>query len=570
MPTSPIHAAAMRLQDISRPGREEAQALEFEEEQERIFSELQLYGRVLSPIERVFQPYTDPIKGGEEEGAFRALKDTLTAGFAGGGLSAIRPGGLAKLFDPRVPASEIHALYGMKRFPDFYHGTPSEEAASQIRREGFTKGKSAELELPGASLSRDPSVSAKFAQAMTPTQAQDRMVKVIPEVSPSEVRNLRPSEYLVGVQGDKIYNKPNVFFKEAETFLPRNQNLPPDIEAKAHALAKEISEAQEDYTDLLFKGLSSLHKGLSSPGYQGLTNEVTAASNKAAALQKEFVKLTGAPDYESIPKKTVPVKVRDLTESEATRAFEAKRNLAGHEAALSPEASKEDMAKAIIDTRGDRGAHEKIMSRIIDTPPHVMKLRFGVNSRRAARLKDFTSYWQKEVRRTREQSPGLLFKNTQNRHEDIDIARQVFDEARALIGKPWKNLKEESAGTNSILVPNNPSIQDVRDTLDDLSREYIKERDVLAEQIIKTSKVKAKGQERSLSGLENRVRDILSRTASRNRTGASVDPALATRAKLTIDDVDALNEAGAGISVENVKDVTNQDILDLVEAYKSE
>lgn len=115
----------------------------------------------------------------------------------------------------------LGALRGIKRLPPLWHGTGSNP--QNILKEGFTEGRSAELNIPGTSASEDPLVAFGFANVYRnkddPTK---RILKVKPQFGPEEVANLPPSAYFAGdVPEAPAYRKPNLFFQEAETFSPR-------------------------------------------------------------------------------------------------------------------------------------------------------------------------------------------------------------------------------------------------------------------------------------------------------------------------------------------------------------
>jgi len=123
------------------------------------------------------------------------------------------PGGKAAA---AVPIG-IGAVRGMKRVPPMYHGT---SAPMDVIQEGFRKGSSAELNTPGTSLSRDPTVAMR--RAFAGKEARN-VLRVDPNVAPSDVRNLSFGEYNLGVvPEDAVFNKPSAgLYQEAETFLRR-------------------------------------------------------------------------------------------------------------------------------------------------------------------------------------------------------------------------------------------------------------------------------------------------------------------------------------------------------------
>lgn len=61
---------------------------------------------------------------------------------------------------------------GLPRKPEFWHGTKTGEEGDAIVGSGFTKGESAELLIPGTSLSRNPEVSARFTGSSLDSQLE--------------------------------------------------------------------------------------------------------------------------------------------------------------------------------------------------------------------------------------------------------------------------------------------------------------------------------------------------------------------------------------------------------------
>ena len=113
---------------------------------------------------------------------------------------------------------------GIRKGRPFWHGT-NETLAPQIAREGFTKGESAELHIPGTSLAYNPEVSYyKFASS-TP---EGMLMVRVPKDAP--VTNLKPSEYLSTFLDDgrslaeakshSFVGIPRSYFDESELFVP--------------------------------------------------------------------------------------------------------------------------------------------------------------------------------------------------------------------------------------------------------------------------------------------------------------------------------------------------------------
>ena len=110
-----------------------------------------------------------------------------------------------------------------------YHGTHS---GPSVLEEGWTTGGSAELGIPGTSLSEDMTIAGGSFSGLSGSGGADVIVGRIPEESMGQVRNLRPSEYyampylqdLKGQikEGEEIMatRKPQSYYREAETFVP--------------------------------------------------------------------------------------------------------------------------------------------------------------------------------------------------------------------------------------------------------------------------------------------------------------------------------------------------------------
>ena len=144
---------------------------------------------------------------------------------------------------PFVPG----ALQGVKRMPPLWHGT-SYGSASAIRRQGFKQGESAELGIPGTSVSEDPEMAARNFAGY-----DGALIQAKPKVTPKDIFNLPPSAYASGQvpyvnwvppgthypETGLAYKKPQVLYAEAETFFPRYapKEKPPAFEVLEPALA---------------------------------------------------------------------------------------------------------------------------------------------------------------------------------------------------------------------------------------------------------------------------------------------------------------------------------------------
>jgi hypothetical protein len=98
----------------------------------------------------------------------------------------------AQAFDPNMLAANWGGKNHKRRLQQLYHGSRGEDTAKGLREQGaFTRGRSAELGIPGTSLSYDPGVSAgQFGGSSPETFFLNRH-----DIDPSEVYNLRPSDY---------------------------------------------------------------------------------------------------------------------------------------------------------------------------------------------------------------------------------------------------------------------------------------------------------------------------------------------------------------------------------------
>jgi len=104
--------------------------------------------------------------------------------------------------------------------------------------------------MPGTSLSEDPTVSA----GMFSGGDLGNVLRVDVDVPPERVRNLSPEEYLGGIKPESgsVYRKPNLFYRESETFgLRESRPLPPErrkaLEQERDALMRRLEDARKPY-----------------------------------------------------------------------------------------------------------------------------------------------------------------------------------------------------------------------------------------------------------------------------------------------------------------------------------
>lgn len=173
------------------------------------------------PPSQTFMPFTE-MSGKLWEDLSPASK---LAGFAGVPDAAIGEGmGLAAI--PFLGSRGRKQGRGFQ----FFHGAGSREAAEDIIKEGFTRGGSAYLNLPGVSLSRDPNVSLhRFAESdpyrLLAVEYPEELAKKTANFSPRDwFDTLR---FLEENQDVGAYNKPSSLYKELETFVRREHLADP-------------------------------------------------------------------------------------------------------------------------------------------------------------------------------------------------------------------------------------------------------------------------------------------------------------------------------------------------------
>lgn len=222
------------------------------------------------------------------------------------------------------------------KFPPLWHGVKTQQlkdakgrvmggeesdAVYNILKDGFTRGSSAELKLPGTSVSYDPLVSA---QLFSPTswvhgknKLHDYLLRVEPKVPPKGL--LSPSEYVAGVTpgGGEIYLKPQHFFGEAELFGERavdaaKLEMVEPLRNKIWSLERDINSNNSRIKELLELRPSLLAEGRSDPikrinTYKEFNKEFTSELNKVKDQLAEL-------NYKD---PTSPFNARQITEREA-------------------------------------------------------------------------------------------------------------------------------------------------------------------------------------------------------------------------------------------------------------
>lgn len=159
----------------------------------------------------------------------------------------------ADVLSPLPLGAGVGTIKGMKRAPVLWHGAGSPKNAEKILKHGFSKGASAEMKVPGTSASRDPFVSLhdfvnavnvhKLGPEAVANRDPNAFLRVELNVPPGEVYNVPPDFYVQGIvpkSTSAVYNKPNTFFSEAETFARSKAN---PLTAKQH---KQITEEEND------------------------------------------------------------------------------------------------------------------------------------------------------------------------------------------------------------------------------------------------------------------------------------------------------------------------------------
>lgn len=164
-----------------------------------------------------------------QEGGYGNIKlndaAELAAEATGLGWGAGVKGALQHGIDPATLAAAFGGKRHARALDNMYHGVSSGDSLvtsnmskkDKVATEGFQKGRSAELNLEGTSITPDPRVAYGFGDRNI-----SNVLKVDTDVRPSEVFNLRPSEYLAGnaPQDVKLLRKPQSYFSEAEYWIP--------------------------------------------------------------------------------------------------------------------------------------------------------------------------------------------------------------------------------------------------------------------------------------------------------------------------------------------------------------
>lgn len=290
------------------------------------------YGNIL--------PFRKPIEGGPAEwnlgysGLIKSISDAMQApGQALAGQEQSPEAGINFALNMtggggtfgRVPQGAVGmAAKGMKRIPPLWHGTPANNF-EQILADGLLHGKSAELQLPGSSLSRDPIVSTDFARLDPYTISEnfphrtysdilkETMLQAKLNVPKEEIVNLRPSQYISGHVPETVaYNKPNKFFGEKETFVRRKSN-----EQVNKELVDFITGAL-DPEQVSTLGKFALGNIVDHPQWNPLTHasswEATVGLQPPTSVERLL-----APQIEAAAKKglSIPVDVAPITGAQA-------------------------------------------------------------------------------------------------------------------------------------------------------------------------------------------------------------------------------------------------------------
>jgi len=393
-----------------------------------------------------------------------------------------------------LPAGKLSGLaagtlYGLKRMPALYHGTNRPESMTDVLLNGFQEGRSAELRLPGASFSQDPSVSMGFAGG-----DPGLMLRVTPDVSPAEVRNLRPSEYLVGVQGHSIYNKPNAaMFDEAETFMPRNapRHSPEEYAAQRDTLAR--IKKHDDELVLEQNRLHDEQMGLvdTDPRYHEVSKRYDKLESDRDMLRSIFVEESRRLSTEPAPP---PATARPLTADEVSHV-EAAYSSVDDALRTIPTGGRHDWARVIRATRGNRGGFDKVMR-------EITQYHNGPEARPAVAALSRFHNMQSYVRKTRQvpakdaKAASALLAPAKRPEDTSYNTRNMLDDTRRKAGLP--------------AIKGDASIADLRETLDAAQRLWVKERNKLADTIDKQGIVRARDIKppAPLSRLENRTQEI--------------------------------------------------------------
>ena len=243
------------------------------------------------------------------------------------------------------------AIKGIKRVPRLYHGTDTEEGMSSIAKEGFLKGESNELNLPGTSLTRDPWVSNRYFTGKNPKN----IYEVTPDIPKEQWRNLKPSEYASGVVPEEsIYNKPNLFYNEDEVFVRRF----PDIEKKIRL--EELKEEWQQHSRML-RELNIESRDINKENLTDWNKSYKKELEITRKLELELFQLETNVD------KAPPLKIRRVTEEEAEKIrILTEQRLADLKYVGDIQATIPDKLELINRAKGDSAFHTEITSKLVD------------------------------------------------------------------------------------------------------------------------------------------------------------------------------------------------------------
>ena len=244
-------------------------------------------------------------------------------------------------------------LRGIKRWPKMYHGTQVD--LDTIMEEGFQRGSSAELHIPGTSMSEDPVMSMKVFAARHP----DWVLGVDPQIPPSEVYNLSPSAYMTReVPGDftDIYRKPGLF-AEAETFARRGKRYTPEMQSRQAELEKTLIETENEMADLWQR-----------PPGPATEARRTELSGKRMQLMNELGALQeGAKTTRATPRRLTVEEQRRIAKADEAHAYarSALGDLLGDSDTIDYNRVRQSLGKGLRNLKGHRAMQQRFAEELL-------------------------------------------------------------------------------------------------------------------------------------------------------------------------------------------------------------
>lgn len=195
------------------------------------------------------------------------------------------------------------ALYGIRRFPKFFHGIRGHpdlatESKADILQNGLVEGESAQYNIPGTSVTHDPWLAERVYTGQFKGLAREHPVGpnkefvlgIDPLAQPSEVKNVSPALHVSGVAGDtletnRLHSLPSFWHTESEMFAPRDENgiqrlvKPRPRNAIEDKLVDEMIRVDENY-------LGSIHR-IADYEKQAVANWKSSTPHKRSTASPE-------------------------------------------------------------------------------------------------------------------------------------------------------------------------------------------------------------------------------------------------------------------------------------------